>query len=125
MQLGRYFLREQPSGTWIDYIEPWPKNVNSKDVVTQSMDQCMSGCRAADGTPVKQPTEWTANHELLVKPMRKFVCDGSHEHAHPTGKELERLKLHFGHCAAQQYKASKILSNTSANYAPARKTITT
>ena len=58
------------------------------------MDQCMSGCKTTDGTPVKKPTEWTSNHELLVKPMRKFMCDGSHQHAHPTGKTLERLKLY-------------------------------
>ena len=68
--------------------------INHSTVVTQSMDQCMAGCMTTDGTPVKKPTEWTANHEMLVKPMRNFMCDNRHYHAHPTGKELERLKLY-------------------------------
>ena len=94
IQLGRDFLRAQPSGTWIDHIEPWPQVVSHDDVVIQGMDQCMAGCKTTDGTPVKKPTEWTANSEILLKPFRKFMCDYSHRHAHPTGAELEKLKLY-------------------------------
>ncbi len=94
MEMGRFFILEQPSGTWIDYIEPWPKVVCHDTVVTQSMDQCMTGAKDDYGIPVKKATEWTANCESLVAPMRKYICDGHHEHSHPTGKALEKLKLY-------------------------------
>eukprot|EP00974_Lingulodinium_polyedra_P085850 8313914-Lingulodinium_polyedra.AAC.1 len=57
---GRYFTREQPAGTWIDHIDPWDQ-VNHADVVTQCMDQCMTGAKDEYGDPVKKPTEWTTN----------------------------------------------------------------
>ena len=57
IQLGRYFLREQPVGTWIDQIEPWPKVQTYEIVVTQNMDQCMAGTEDDYGRPVQKPTE--------------------------------------------------------------------
>ena len=92
MEKGRYFLREQPVGTWIDYLSPWPKVVKHSSVVTQYMDQCMTGAKDDEGWPVKKPTEWTANSTTLLAPLSRYCCDGRHDHGHPTGQSLERLK---------------------------------
>ena len=54
MQLGRYFLREQPVRTWIDDIEPWPKVANHPSFVQQTMEQCMTGAVGEHGLPVKK-----------------------------------------------------------------------
>ena len=94
MKMGRFFLREQPVGTWIDDIEPWPEVQSDDTVVTQNMDQCMADAKVDDGTPVQKPTEWTANDLTLVEPMQRYVCDQSHIHANPTGKALEKLKVY-------------------------------
>ena len=91
---GRYFLREQPAGTWIDHIAPWPEVQKYEDVITQTMDQCMAGCVDAKGVPVRKMTEWVTNDEDLIYYLAKFVCNYTHEHSHPTGKELEKLKLY-------------------------------
>ena len=76
MKNGRYFLREQPEGTWIDNIEPWPKVVCDPTVVSQMMDQCMTGQQVDTISdweePVKKATEWTANSETFVAPIRKY-----------------------------------------------------
>ena len=94
MRLNRYLLREQPVGTWIDDIDPWPLVIQDDSVVKQKMDQCMVGLRDDWNQPVKKPTEWTANSLLLVKPMKKLQCDGRHFHGQPTSKALEKLKTY-------------------------------
>ena len=66
MQLGRFFLREQPTGTWIDQIPPWTIVIAHESVVTQTMDQCMTGAKDEWNQPVKKPIEWTANSETLL-----------------------------------------------------------
>ena len=80
MQLGRFFLREQPVRTWIDQIPPWTTVIKHASVVTQTMDQCMTGAKDEWDQPVMKPTEWTANSETLVAPMRRYFCDGTHIH---------------------------------------------
>ena len=94
IKLKRYFLREQPSGTALDYIEPWPQVQKDPEVKTLTIDQCMTGQKDRAGQPVKKPTEMTANNEILLEPMRYFVCDNSHEHATPTGEELHRTQVY-------------------------------
>eukprot|EP00974_Lingulodinium_polyedra_P014513 1405078-Lingulodinium_polyedra.AAC.1 len=63
MKHGRYFMREQLAGTWIDDIEPWDKNATHADVVAQCMDQCVTGAKDEYGDPVNKLTEWTTNSE--------------------------------------------------------------
>ena len=94
LSLKRFFLREQPVGTWIDEIKPWTQVHSDPTVVKVNMDQCMAGAKDDDGCPVKKPTEWTANSRILLLPMEKFKCNKMHDHAHPTGKALEKLKLY-------------------------------
>ena len=90
----RFFLREQPVGTWIDDIEPWPKVRACPSVTAQNMDQCMTGAVDGDGLPVMKPTQWLANNPALTLPMQKFKCNRQHQHSNPTGKALEKLKVY-------------------------------
>ena len=53
---------------------------------------CTAGAVDQDGVPVKKHTEWISNSITLLKPLSKYVCSKDHEHGHPTGKWLERLK---------------------------------
>ena len=55
MSLKRFFLREQPVGTWIDDIDPWPKVRSDPSVTAQNMDQCMAGAVDGEGLPVMNP----------------------------------------------------------------------
>eukprot|EP00974_Lingulodinium_polyedra_P020467 1981298-Lingulodinium_polyedra.AAC.1 len=52
----------------------------------------MTGSKDEYGDPVQKPTEWTTNSEMLILPMRNFLCNGCHMHGHPTGASLEQLK---------------------------------
>ena len=94
MRLGRYFLREQPAGSKLDGVEPWPAVQDHESVKTVLMDQCMAGAKDEQGYPVRKITEWTSNSEILLKPFAKCVCDNSHIHGTPTGKALEKMKLY-------------------------------
>eukprot|EP00974_Lingulodinium_polyedra_P063531 6133876-Lingulodinium_polyedra.AAC.1 len=51
MEHGRYFIREEPAGTWIDHIECLDQVATHTDVVTQCMDQCMTGAKDEYGDP--------------------------------------------------------------------------
>ena len=94
MSLKRFFLREQPVGTWIDDIDPWPKVRSDPSVTAQNMDQCMAGAADDDGWPVMKPTQWLANSPALTLPVQKFKWDGLHDHSSPPGKALEKLKVY-------------------------------
>ena len=56
------------------------------------MDQCMGGCTDDNGIPVRKRTEWKGSHTALLTTLATMQCDNSHYHAHPTGKQLEKLK---------------------------------
>ena len=113
MQLGRFFLREQPAGTWIDYIHPWLEVQKDPKVKAQTMDQCMVGWKDDYEQEVKKPTEWTSNNETLVKPMRRFSCNGQHDHAHPNGKALE-ISLTFVPTASENKNIDLVKVNLFA-----------
>ena len=80
MELGRYFLREQPAGTQLDHIAPWPEVQSHESVMTQLMDQCMAGAQDDQGRPVQKTTEWTSNSPVLLRPFQQFNCNQSHVH---------------------------------------------
>jgi len=94
MKRGRYFMREQPLGTWIDDMSPWYEIWYGSECIKTTVDQCMAGCVDKFGQPVRKATEWMANHEDLLHYLATFVCDQMHDHGHPTGKELEKLNLY-------------------------------
>ncbi len=105
MDLQRYWLREQPAGSWIDSIHPWsqikeegsPNNYSyrkDRPMFAENMGQCMAGAVDRSGTPVQKRTQWAANSETLLAPMRKFKCDYNHYHGSPTGKGLSEMKVY-------------------------------
>ena len=67
MKNGRYFLREQPEGTWIDDIEPWPKVVCDPTVVSQTMDQCMTGQQGDTISDWEEPVKQTLSGPPTAK----------------------------------------------------------
>ena len=83
-----FFLREQPSGTWIDEIPPWTALAKRKVTRKAIMDQCCTGLCDSYGTPIKKPTEMMANYEAILQPFRSQVCAGYHKHATLCNKEL-------------------------------------
>ena len=94
LRLNRYFLREQPAGTQLDEIDPWPKVWEYETVESQMMDQCEAGAIDDDGLPVQKKTEWTSNSQSLLEPMVPLQCDGSHIHGAPCNRALEKLKVY-------------------------------
>ena len=94
LRLKRYFLREQPAGTQMDQIDPWPMVRQDKSVLSTLMDQCAAGAVDEDGTPVRKRTEWTSNSQTLLEPMAILQCSGKHTHGDPCNRALEKLKVY-------------------------------
>ena len=90
----RYWIREQPSGTTIDDIEPWPAVWKYGNTVGIIIDQCAAGAVDSHQMPVQKPTEMTANEETLLRPLERMKCNRQHEHGTPTGKALERMRVY-------------------------------
>eukprot|EP00959_Pyramimonas_sp_CCMP1952_P299119 6256921-Pyramimonas_sp.AAC.1 len=47
--LRRFYLREQPVGTWVDEIPPWTTLAKREDTRKVNMDQCTTGLRDSHG----------------------------------------------------------------------------
>ena len=58
---GRYFVHEHPAYATSWQEECMTKLLGEHGVETATGEQCMYGCSAADGTPVKKPTTFTTN----------------------------------------------------------------
>eukprot|EP00959_Pyramimonas_sp_CCMP1952_P048698 1017136-Pyramimonas_sp.AAC.2 len=73
--LRRFYLREQPVGTWVDQIPPWTPLAKCKGACKMNMDQCTTGLRDSHGVLIRKPTEIMANHLFLLTPFSaKTVC---------------------------------------------------
>ena len=97
----------------LDEIPPWPEVHTHEEVVTQLMDQCMTGAKDDQGLPVHKATEWTSNSATLVKHMQRYMCDRSHIHGNPTGKALNRMKVYsWMLCRIVVYDALAVLPVT-------------
>ena len=57
----RHFLREQPKGTRLNTIDPWPKVLENESVLSMLIDQCMAGQKDEWNDPAKKMTELTAS----------------------------------------------------------------
>ena len=79
--LDRFWMREQPSGTWVDEIYPWTQVIRQPGFNKVTFDQCMTGLKDSKGTPMKKPTEIAANDDELLIPFAKYTCDGRHDHS--------------------------------------------
>ena len=67
---GMYFVHEHPA-----YATSWQeecirKLLDEPGVETATCDQCMYGCSAAAGGPVKKPTTFMTNAPELAKRLR-------------------------------------------------------
>ena len=91
---GRYFLHEHPA-----YATSWQEEamrglMGEQGVETATCDQCMYGCKSADGMPVKKPTMFLTNAPELAKRLRTRckgrggLCTrpGGGQHAQCRGK---------------------------------------
>jgi len=55
---GRYFIVEQPSGSWLYNESPWPTVLEHKSIVRVEIHQCMLGQKTKEGLPAKKPYSW-------------------------------------------------------------------
>ena len=77
---GRFWLNEQPRGSWLYYEDPWPEVLARPNTRSKIVDQCMVGQTGPSGLPAKKPTEFKGNDEHLLQPLDNLTCDGSHDH---------------------------------------------
>ena len=90
---GLYFAKESPAGNSMEQdILEWRKVSQLPRVQKCLQDQCMTGQADSHGTLVRKRTEWTSNSDAFIDVMSKLQCDNSHQHANPTGKELNATK---------------------------------
>ena len=61
--LNRYYLREQPRGTWVDQIPPWTDVVKRGNTHKVTMDQCTTGLRDSQAVLIRKPTEMMSNNK--------------------------------------------------------------
>ena len=72
---GRYFLHEHPAYATSWQTEEIEKLLNEKSVVRVTCDQCMYGCEAEDGSPVKKPTSFMSNAQEFTREL-EARCNG-------------------------------------------------
>ena len=92
-QSGRYFVNEQPHPSTLYEEPPWPTVAARPTTVSCVVHQCMTGLLGPNGGPAKKPTGIVANHPLLLHYIRRYVCDGSHEHDHLYGPAASRAQI--------------------------------
>ena len=82
----RYFIAEQPVGSEGYEIREWQQICNENTIYFAKIDQCMAGkIGRTTGLPIKKPTEFRSNSDKLIAGLRRFQCDGSHQHAQLGG----------------------------------------
>jgi len=121
----RHWLVEQPRGSAMFRLPEWVKIDRHLRPAKVIFDQCMAGqIGRKTHLPIKKPTECWASSELLVEGLRKFQCDGSHQHANlgskvsgvPTERAAEAATWPQGMCNA--IAAGVIRLITSKNILP-------
>ena len=53
----------------------------------------MTGQRGPSGLLVKKPTALVSNEVTFLEAVKKFKCDGNHQHESVTGEALSAAKL--------------------------------
>ena len=77
---NRYFLLEQPHGSWLYEEYPWNIVCYLPSTICVTIHQCMLGQVGPSNLPAKKPTDLIANHSKLLEPFRDVWCDRSHQH---------------------------------------------
>ena len=106
---GRYFLHEHPA-----YATSWQTDMveglmREEGTLKATCDQCLYGCEAEDGSPVKKPTSFMTNSPELVKEL-SARCGGrggrcsrpeGGEHRQCRGRTARMVAMyHFKLCRA-------------------------
>ena len=88
LKSDRHFVAENPKPSELWRLEPWQIVDKDPRVATVDMDMCMAGMIDYDDPTlfIKKATKVKASCEALVKPLRKFICDNSHDHQPIEGK---------------------------------------
>ena len=55
------FVNEQPVGSYLYEVKPWPEVIQHPRVASVNFDQRQLGQRNSDGEPVKKPTQLVAS----------------------------------------------------------------
>ena len=76
----RYFLLEQPQGSWLYEEHPWNIVCYLASTLCVTIHQCMLGQVGPNNLPAKKPTDIMANHPKLLEPFKNVQCDRSHQH---------------------------------------------
>ena len=92
MRQQRHFAVEQPKGSTLFDMTPWPEVLEDPRVVSIVFDQCQVGLKTPYG-PAKKPTELIASSEELLKPFVGKVCQGTHVHVPLTGQAASRAQV--------------------------------
>ena len=81
---NRHFLVEQPVGSTLFQVQPWPAVVKDSRSLSLTFDQCQVG-QTAFGYPAKKRTELIASARELLEPFVGKTCPGNHSHQVLTG----------------------------------------
>eukprot|EP00959_Pyramimonas_sp_CCMP1952_P029332 615772-Pyramimonas_sp.AAC.1 len=63
----RWFIREQPTGQWVDDISPWEELADRSHITTVRIDQCATGLEDTTGDYIQKLTNITSNDETILK----------------------------------------------------------
>eukprot|EP00971_Amphidinium_carterae_P334950 6470522-Amphidinium_carterae.1 len=81
----RAFACEQPTGSKLWFLDPWPKVLAREGTASVSFDQCRLG-QAIKGVPAKKPTTLVSNCPEILHLFEGLICKGHHtQHADLSG----------------------------------------
>ena len=91
----RHFISEHPQTTEMYHLDEWAYARNHPSLAWCVIHQCMTGLvdYKEPHLHIKKATELWASDERLVAPLRRFWCDGSHEHERAKGETAHRARL--------------------------------
>eukprot|EP00971_Amphidinium_carterae_P326242 6456928-Amphidinium_carterae.1 len=70
---------EQPAGSRLWHLDPWPRVLAHKDTSMVRLDQCRLG-QAVNGIPAKKPTVLVSNCPEILFQFEGQTCHGHHSH---------------------------------------------
>ena len=71
----RDFFAEQPAGSWMYWIEPWPAVRRHPRTTRELLDQCQTGARSPSGRPIRKTSDLWASDGDLLAPFAGFRCE--------------------------------------------------
>ena len=93
MELGGYFVNEQPEPSWLYAEKPWPQVLASPGVDKVIFDQCQLGLRDRRGGILQKTTGLVSNAREILDQFVNLRCPGRHEHVHITGNNSEDAQI--------------------------------